>query len=146
VACIFFRYEPTKQAARPLRLTTSNFFFQLNTCGRSPDVTSSRMCRRTVVYDCCWLSPGQSFSGPSPAGLTTTFCCLTFETLPVWRATSPYLYPPGTGWSSYLVYHPALGSLFVASTGVRTSKKTCYIYTTKINWLMLFREIMDVWL
>jgi hypothetical protein len=34
---------------------------------------------------------------PSPAGLMTTFYCLRFETPLTWRATSPYLYPPGTG-------------------------------------------------
>jgi hypothetical protein len=31
----------------------------------------------------------------------TTFYSLRLETLPTWRARSPYLYPPGTGWSSY---------------------------------------------
>jgi hypothetical protein len=43
----------------------------------------------SVVYSCCWSSPAQSFSGPSPAGLVTTFCCLRFETPPAWRARSP---------------------------------------------------------
>jgi hypothetical protein len=28
----------------------------------------------------CWISPAQSFSGPSPLGLATIFCCLRFET------------------------------------------------------------------
>jgi hypothetical protein len=30
------------------------------------------------------------------------FYCLRFETLPVWRARSPYLYPPGIGWPTYV--------------------------------------------
>jgi hypothetical protein len=34
----------------------------------------------SVVYNCCWSSPVQSFSGPSPAGLATIFFCLRFET------------------------------------------------------------------
>jgi hypothetical protein len=34
----------------------------------------------SVVYNCCWSSPAQSFSGPSPVGLTTIFYCLWFET------------------------------------------------------------------
>jgi hypothetical protein len=51
----------------------------------------------SVIYNCCWLSPEQSFSGPSPARLMTTFYCLRFETPPTWRARSTYLYPPGTG-------------------------------------------------
>jgi hypothetical protein len=32
-----------------------------------------------VVYNCCWPSPEQSFSGPSPVGLVTVLCCLRFE-------------------------------------------------------------------
>jgi hypothetical protein len=54
-----------------------------------------------VVYNCCWSSPAQSFSGPNPARLVTIFYCLRFETLPTWRARSLYLYPPGTGWPCY---------------------------------------------
>jgi hypothetical protein len=52
--------------------------------------------------NCCWSSPGQSFLGPSPAGVMT-FHCLRFKTPPTWRAKSPYLlvYAPETGWPSY---------------------------------------------
>jgi hypothetical protein len=57
------------------------------------------------VYNFCWPSPAQSFSGPSPAGLMTTFYCLRFETHPAWRARSQRLYPPGTGWPSYTSRH-----------------------------------------
>jgi hypothetical protein len=59
----------------------------------------------SVVCSCCWSSPAHSFSGPSPAGLTTTFYCLRFETPPTWRARSPYLHPPGTGWPGYTPRH-----------------------------------------
>jgi hypothetical protein len=48
---------------------------------------------RSAVYNCCWCSPAQSFLGPSPAELVT------------WRATSTYLYPPGTGYPSYTPRH-----------------------------------------
>jgi hypothetical protein len=34
----------------------------------------------SVVYNCCWSSPAQSFSGPSPVGLVTIFYFLRFET------------------------------------------------------------------
>jgi hypothetical protein len=34
----------------------------------------------SVVYNCCWPSPAQSFSSPSPTGLATMFYCLRFET------------------------------------------------------------------
>jgi hypothetical protein len=46
---------------------------------------------RYVVYNSCWFSPAQSFSGPNPPGLMTIFCCLRFETLPTWR---PHIYIP----------------------------------------------------
>jgi hypothetical protein len=60
---------------------------------------------RSVVYNCCWPSSAQSFSGPSPVGLMTIFYCLRYETSPTWRARSPYILqeesvpvvPPGTG-------------------------------------------------
>jgi hypothetical protein len=34
----------------------------------------------SVVYNCCWPSSAQSFSGSSPLGLGTIFYCLRFET------------------------------------------------------------------
>jgi hypothetical protein len=33
----------------------------------------------SVFYSCCWPSPAQSFSGPSPVGLVAIFYCLRFE-------------------------------------------------------------------
>jgi hypothetical protein len=33
----------------------------------------------SVVYNGCWSSPAQSFSGPSPVGVATIFYCLRFE-------------------------------------------------------------------
>jgi hypothetical protein len=57
----------------------------------------------SVVCNCCWSSPLPSFLGPSPTELMTIFYCLRFETPPTWRAKSPYLYPPGTAWPSYIL-------------------------------------------
>jgi hypothetical protein len=34
----------------------------------------------SVVYNCCWSSPAQSFSGSSPVGFVTIFYTLRFET------------------------------------------------------------------
>jgi hypothetical protein len=34
-----------------------------------------------------------------------SWSCVRFETSPTWRARSPYLYPPGTGWPSYTPRH-----------------------------------------
>jgi hypothetical protein len=65
------------------------------------------LCREdgSVVDNCCWSSPAQSSSGPSPAGLMTTFYCLRFETPPTWRARPPYLCPLGTGLPGYTPRH-----------------------------------------
>jgi hypothetical protein len=51
----------------------------------------------SVVYNCYWSSPAQSFSGSSSAGFMIIFYCLRFETFPTWRARSPYLYPEEQG-------------------------------------------------
>jgi hypothetical protein len=45
------------------------------------------------------------FLSPSPAGLMTVFCSLRFEPHPTWRARSPYLHPPRTGWPDYTPRH-----------------------------------------
>jgi hypothetical protein len=71
-------------APNPLTPTTS-IFFQLNTCSYSPYITSVWREVGPTVYNCCWVSPAQSFSAPSLAGLITIFYCLRFETLPTWR-------------------------------------------------------------
>jgi hypothetical protein len=34
----------------------------------------------SVIYNCCWPPPTQSFSGPSSVGLSTTFYGLGFQT------------------------------------------------------------------
>jgi hypothetical protein len=61
-------------------LERPEIFFKLNTCRHSPPVTSSL----TRGWICCLqlllVSPAQSFSGPSPVILITTFYCLRFET------------------------------------------------------------------
>jgi hypothetical protein len=67
----------------------------------APSLTRERVCLLQLLL----CSPAQSFSGPSPAGLMTTFYCLIFETPPTWRTRSLYLYPPGTGWPGYTTMH-----------------------------------------
>jgi hypothetical protein len=67
----------------------------------------------SVIYNCCWSSPVHSFSGPSLAGLMTTFYCLRFETPPTWSA-SPRIYIPQEQGGP--VIPPALSSLSVPFT------------------------------
>jgi hypothetical protein len=54
----------------------------------------------SVVCNCCWLSPAQSFSNPNSAGLTIIFYCLRREISPTLKARPPYLDSQGTGWPS----------------------------------------------
>jgi hypothetical protein len=54
-----------------------------------------------LLQNCFWALPEQSLLGRSPAELTT----VSSETPPTWRARFPYLYPPGTGWTSYTPGH-----------------------------------------
>jgi hypothetical protein len=58
----------------------------------------------TDLYNCLWALPEQSPLGRSPAKLTAIFYCLIWDS-PIWRARSPYLHPPGTGWLSYIPGH-----------------------------------------
>jgi hypothetical protein len=48
-----------------------------------------------VLVRCFWALPEQSLLGRSPVELMAS------ETPQTWRARSPYLYPPGTGWPNY---------------------------------------------
>jgi hypothetical protein len=74
-------------ATSPLRFKTSNIFFptehfEIIVLMQHPLWREAG----SVVYNCCWSSPAQSFSGPTSAGLVSTFYCLKFETPPTWRA------------------------------------------------------------
>jgi hypothetical protein len=80
---------------------TTKFVLLSYSCGFVDVGSSLWRDNRSAVYNCCWYSPAQSFFGPSPAGFVTIFYCPRFETPPNWGARSPYLYPPGRGWTSY---------------------------------------------
>jgi hypothetical protein len=64
-------------ATSPLRLTKSNFIFQLNTCRCSPNVTSS-LTRMGLSFTVAPRPRQRSHSGSES--------CLRFETPPTWRA------------------------------------------------------------
>jgi hypothetical protein len=99
---------------KPLKTHDQQFFSQLNTRGHSPHVTSSLM--RGWVYHLqllLALASAVILRSASSGTHITTLYCLMYETPQTWRARSPYLYPPGTGWPQ--LYPQALGSLFLAS-------------------------------
>jgi hypothetical protein len=85
------------------RLTISNFFSNLTLTVIVLMLHLLSQEDGFVVYNCCWPSPAQLFSGPSPASLMTTFYCLRFETPPPCSWTlfpqeqGGRIIPPGTG-------------------------------------------------
>jgi hypothetical protein len=90
----------------------------------------------SVVYNCCWPSPAQSFSGLSPAEIMTTFYYLKFETSPIWRARSPYIYPPETGWPTYTARH------WVSFSSPPTTRRAAVgVITAVIMKNYIFRDI-----
>jgi hypothetical protein len=82
----------------PFKPTTSIGFFRLNTCGYSPYVTSS-LTRGWICRFQLMLALASAVIVGSES--RETHDCLRFDTHPTWRARSPYLYPPGTGWPGY---------------------------------------------
>jgi hypothetical protein len=98
--------QSVRPGTKPSRLTTRVFFIP-NWTIAVKGLMQHPLVREDepVVYNCCWSSPAQSISGPSPAELVTIFYCLRLETPPTWWARSPYLYPSETGWPSYTSRH-----------------------------------------
>jgi hypothetical protein len=68
-------------------------YFQMNNCGHGLYKTSISREDGSVVCNCCWPLPTQSFSGPSPVGLMARFYCLRFET-PQPGGPGPRIYIP----------------------------------------------------
>jgi hypothetical protein len=87
-------------ATRPFRLTTGNFIFKLIICGYSPYVTSSLTRGWVCGLQLMLVLASAVIIEPESRGTYDHIFCLKFETPSTWRAWSPYLYPPGTGWPS----------------------------------------------
>jgi hypothetical protein len=62
-----------------LELTT-RFLLLSDSCGFLDVERSLWREDGSVVYNCCWSLPAQSFSGPSPVRFVTLFYCLRFNT------------------------------------------------------------------
>jgi hypothetical protein len=91
----------------------------------APSLTRGWVC----FCNCCWALLVQSFLGQSPAGLLTIFYGLRSHTPPSWRARSPYLYPPGTGWPSYIPRH-----WVPFSSPPATRRDTGEVFETASTW------------
>jgi hypothetical protein len=80
-------------ATSPLRLKTSNFISQLNTCGYSPYVTSS-LTRGCVSFTIASGPRQRSHSRIRVPSDSWSHFTVSDSRLPTWRGRSPYLYPP----------------------------------------------------
>jgi hypothetical protein len=84
-------------------LFCSSFVGQLRCSAfTASSLTRGRVCN--LLYNCFWALPEQSLFSRSPPTHGPYFT-VSSETPPTWRARSPYLYPPGTGWPSYTPGH-----------------------------------------
>jgi hypothetical protein len=81
------------------------FFFYLNTCGHSPYVTSS-LTRRWVCRLQLLLALASAFILRSESRRTHDHILLSqIRDSSNLEPRSPYLYPPGRGWPSYIPRH-----------------------------------------
>jgi hypothetical protein len=96
------------------------YFRQLRVCWWRED--------GSAVYNYCWSSPAQSFSGPSSVGLVTIFYCLRFET--------SFSSPPRTRRATVGVLDPASLLLLSCRTILITTllgsctENTCHVIAT----------------
>jgi hypothetical protein len=95
---------------KPLETHDQNIFFQMSTCGHSPNVTSSltrgQICRLQLLM----VLASAVILGSGSRGTHDHILLSQIWDSPTWRTRSPYLYPPGTGWPSYTPRHRVLFS------------------------------------
>jgi hypothetical protein len=95
----------------------------------------------SVFCICCWPSPAQSFSGPSP------WISPPYFTVSVLRL--PFSSPPTTRRVTVEVFDPASTrqseDANIYKTSVRTSQETHYVSATETVRLMSFGEIIAVY-
>jgi hypothetical protein len=92
-------------AISPLRLTTSNFIFLLNTCGHSAYVASTLTREWVCGLQLMLVLASAVILRPESRGTRDHISLSQIrDSLPC-RARSPYLYPPGTRWHGYTLRH-----------------------------------------
>jgi hypothetical protein len=83
---------------QPVRLGVGNLSFCQDNCFNPSNGTPTLTRRRVCNFQCILILVGVTQnSWPQ--------FTVSFETFPTWRVSSPYLYPPGTGWPSYTPEH-----------------------------------------
>jgi hypothetical protein len=83
-------------------LTTSNYSHIINS---QTLLFTTQEDDGSVVYSCCWALASAVILWSEPRGTRDLFYCIRFETRPTWKSRSPYFYPPGTRWPSYIPRH-----------------------------------------
>jgi hypothetical protein len=86
-------------ATSPLRLTTSNFTFQLNTVGYSPCVTSSLTRGWVLRLQLLLVLASAVILRSESIGTHDHILLSQIRDSHNLEGQIPYLYPPGTGWS-----------------------------------------------
>jgi hypothetical protein len=87
-----------------------------SSCFGAPSLMSGRVCNVLVHF---------AVTHPWP------HLTVSFEPPPTWMARSPYLYPPGTGWSIYTPRHwvPILPPLTTHRSTVEVSNRPPHRFT-----------------
>jgi hypothetical protein len=99
----------------------------------------------SVVYNCCWPSPEQSFSGPSRVGLVTVFYCLRFEASLFVVSYDSQGYGDGIRPLLHTGYYYLLPSNFpLYSLGADPTKTPSYIVTYCFRRLLISCLAMNV--
>jgi hypothetical protein len=93
-------------ATSPLRLKTGNFFFQMNTYGYCPHVTSSLTRGWVPLLQLLLRTHQRKLSQVRVQRDSWPHFTVSDSRLPpTSRTRSPYLYPTGTGWPGYTPRH-----------------------------------------
>jgi hypothetical protein len=87
----------------------------------------------SVVYNCCWTSPAQSFSSPSPLGLATIFYCIRFETF--------FSLPPTTRRATEEVFNTASTRDSSQLLGTHAQSYIIFLNTVKLNELKFTKAL-----
>jgi hypothetical protein len=118
---------------KPLETHDQRLFFQLNPCGQSAYVTSSLTRRWFCCLQLLLVLASAVILGSESRGTHDHILRSQIRDSPTWRARSPYLYPPGTGWPSYTPRH-----WVPFSSPPTTRRATVEVFepaSTRRNWI-----------
>jgi hypothetical protein len=83
-------------------ITVGHFW---SSCWGTPSLTRGRVCNLLIQFAVTLWSKSRRTHDHILLSHLRPYVTLSYEAPLTWRARSPYLYPPGTGWSSYTPRH-----------------------------------------